>query len=181
MEVMILSYLGPSVSTGAAGLSQQQQLCASACLAKEKQPCSSKPALLIHLQQQAVCVSHLAQAKCQWDLTATEEAGLNSVVFAGMCVGAPVWGMVSDTYGRKTSFFLATLISAVFGFATAAAPNFHVSLFVCETAGIRYVYVGHVAANVPVCTMAAARYTPTPTLWAARRCLCLSALRQLKE
>lgn len=64
-------------------------------------------------------------AKCQWDLAATEEAGLNSVVFAGMCVGAPVWGMVSDTYGRKTSFFLATLISAVFGFATAAAPNFH--------------------------------------------------------
>lgn len=67
------------------------------------------------------------QAKCQWNLTATEEAGLNSVVFAGMCVGAPVWGMVSDTYGRKTSFFLATLISAVFGFATAAAPNFRVS------------------------------------------------------
>jgi MFS family permease len=62
-------------------------------------------------------------------LTASEEAGLNSVVFAGMCVGAPVWGMVSDSYGRKTSFFLATLISAVFGFATAAAPNFHVSGF----------------------------------------------------
>jgi len=55
-----------------------------------------------------------------------QESGLNSVVFAGMCVGAPVWGMVSDAYGRKTSFGLATLISAVFGFATAAAPNFEV-------------------------------------------------------
>lgn len=66
------------------------------------------------------------QAKCEWNLSAVEESGLNSVVFAGMCVGAPVWGMVSDAYGRKTSFCLATLISAVFGFASAAAPNFHV-------------------------------------------------------
>lgn len=71
----------------------------------------------------AVCL----QAKCEWNLTTVEESGLNSVVFAGMCVGAPVWGFVSDSFGRKTSFFLATLISAVFGFATAAAPNFHVS------------------------------------------------------
>lgn len=49
------------------------------------------------------------------------------MVFAGMCVGAPVWGMVSDVYGRKVSFCLATTISAIFGFASAAAPNFHVS------------------------------------------------------
>lgn len=66
------------------------------------------------------------QARCEWNLSSVEESGLNSVVFAGMCVGAPVWGMVSDSYGRKTSFFLATLISAVFGFATALAPNVHV-------------------------------------------------------
>jgi MFS family permease len=38
-----------------------------------------------------------------------------------------VWGMVSDSWGRKTSFGLATLFTTVFGFATAAAPNFHVS------------------------------------------------------
>jgi hypothetical protein len=35
--------------------------------------------------------------------------------------------MVSDVYGRKISFALATTISAIFGFASAAAPNFHVS------------------------------------------------------
>jgi MFS family permease len=69
----------------------------------------------------------MTQAKCEWNLSSVEESGLNSVVFAGMCVGAPVWGMVSDTWGRKTAFFLATLISGVFGFATALAPNFHVS------------------------------------------------------
>jgi MFS family permease len=67
------------------------------------------------------------QAKCEWGLTAVQESGLNSVVFAGMCVGAPVWGMVSDVYGRKVSFCLATTISAIFGFASAAAPNFEVS------------------------------------------------------
>jgi hypothetical protein len=35
--------------------------------------------------------------------------------------------MVSDSWGRKTSFGLATLFTTLFGFATAAAPNFHVS------------------------------------------------------
>jgi MFS family permease len=39
-----------------------------------------------------------------------------------------VWGMVSDSWGRKTSFGLATLFTTVFGFATAAAPNFHVGI-----------------------------------------------------
>lgn len=63
-------------------------------------------------------------ARCEWGLTAAQESTLTSMVFLGMTLGAPVWGMVSDTWGRKTSFGLATLFATVFGFATAAAPNF---------------------------------------------------------
>jgi hypothetical protein len=169
MEVMILSYLGPSVSSShsmaclarvntASNLTEAAQAAAhnfthtagrcayhyAANLAGEPaagwsrclQVCQQQQLLQLCGQWErhnVLLASDLAvlavdvQAKCQWGLTASEEAGLNSVVFAGMCVGAPVWGMVSDSYGRKTSFCLATLISAVFGFATAAAPNFHVS------------------------------------------------------
>jgi MFS family permease len=36
-------------------------------------------------------------------------------------------GAVSDAVGRKTAFAAATLCTTVFGFATAAAPNYAVS------------------------------------------------------
>ena len=38
-----------------------------------------------------------------------------------------VAGAVSDALGRKTAFAAATLCTTVFGFATAAAPNYAVS------------------------------------------------------
>ncbi|KAF6265574.1 major facilitator superfamily domain-containing protein [Scenedesmus sp. NREL 46B-D3] len=63
-------------------------------------------------------------ARCEWGLTAAQESSLTSMVFLGMTLGAPAWGMVSDSWGRKVAFGLATLFTAVFGFATAAAPNF---------------------------------------------------------
>jgi MFS family permease len=41
-----------------------------------------------------------------------------------MVVGAPVWGSLSDARGRKATFGAAVVLLAVFGFASAAAPNF---------------------------------------------------------
>lgn len=70
-------------------------------------------------------LTYLASAaKCEWGLTTVQESLLTSAVFAGMCVGAPVWGAVSDAKGRKFSFALGMLFTCVFGFASAAAPNF---------------------------------------------------------
>jgi MFS family permease len=70
-------------------------------------------------------LTYLASAaKCEWGLTTVQESLLTSAVFAGMCVGAPVWGAVSDARGRKQAFALGMLFTCVFGFASAAAPNF---------------------------------------------------------
>lgn len=52
--------------------------------------------------------------------------GCHPVRSASLAVPA-AWGMASDSWGRKLAFGLATLFTAVFGFATAAAPNFQVS------------------------------------------------------
>lgn len=38
--------------------------------------------------------------KSEWGLTSSEESLITTVVFAGMIVGAYVWGLVSDTCGR---------------------------------------------------------------------------------
>jgi len=70
-------------------------------------------------------LTYLASAaKCEWGLTPVQESVLTSAVFAGMCVGAPVWGAVSDARGRKFAFGLGVLFTCVFGFASAAAPSY---------------------------------------------------------
>jgi MFS family permease len=69
-------------------------------------------------------LAYLAAAvKCEWGLTPAMEATLTSMVFLGMCLGAPVWGALSDARGRKLSFGLGMLVTCVFSFASAAAPN----------------------------------------------------------
>ncbi|CAK9173945.1 unnamed protein product, partial [Ilex paraguariensis] len=35
-----------------------------------------------------------------WGLSSSEESMITTVVFAGMLIGAFLWGFVSDTYGR---------------------------------------------------------------------------------
>lgn len=70
-------------------------------------------------------LTYLASAaKCEWGLTTVQQSVLTSAVFAGMCIGAPVWGSLSDAKGRRFSFGCGMLITCVFGFASAAAPNF---------------------------------------------------------
>jgi MFS family permease len=70
-------------------------------------------------------LTYLASAaKCEWGLTTVQQSVLTSSVFAGMCVGAPVFGALSDAKGRRFSFGCGMLITCVFGFASAAAPNF---------------------------------------------------------
>lgn len=37
----------------------------------------------------------------EWELSSAEVSMLSTVVFGGMLVGAYMWGLISDTYGRK--------------------------------------------------------------------------------
>jgi MFS family permease len=62
--------------------------------------------------------------ECEWGSTPAQMSSLTSVVFAGMVVGGPLWGCVSDGYGRKTAFALSVACTTIFGFASAAAPSY---------------------------------------------------------
>lgn len=45
--------------------------------------------------------------KSDWGLSSTEEGLLTSVVFAGMLLGAYLWGLISDNYGRRHIVFFS--------------------------------------------------------------------------
>ncbi|KAF3436694.1 hypothetical protein FNV43_RR19441 [Rhamnella rubrinervis] len=46
--------------------------------------------------------------KSEWGLSSREEGLLTTVVFAGMLLGAYLWGLISDNYGRRHMSFLST-------------------------------------------------------------------------
>lgn len=62
--------------------------------------------------------------ECEWSLSAASMGALTSVVFAGMTVGGPLWGCVSDGFGRRTAFACSVLCTTVFGFLSAAARSY---------------------------------------------------------
>ena len=59
----------------------------------------------------------------EFDLTKGQAGLVVSSTFLGMLVGAWFWGTISDRIGRRTGFQITILIFAVFGLASAFAPN----------------------------------------------------------
>ncbi|XP_016562339.2 organic cation/carnitine transporter 7 isoform X4 [Capsicum annuum] len=59
-----------------------------------------------------------------WGLSTHEESLLTSVVFAGMLVGAYLWGSISDKYGRRRGFLMTAVFTATAGFLSAFSSNF---------------------------------------------------------
>jgi MFS family permease len=55
---------------------------------------------------------------------------------AGIIVGAPAWGAVSDTYGRRTAFLVSTFMTVAVSFAAAAASSYGMLLACRLLAGI---------------------------------------------
>ncbi|CAI9098982.1 OLC1v1035725C1 [Oldenlandia corymbosa var. corymbosa] len=60
----------------------------------------------------------------EWDLSSSEESLISTVVFAGMLIGAYLWGHVSDNCGRKKGFLGAAMFNAAAGFFSAFSPNY---------------------------------------------------------
>lgn len=54
----------------------------------------------------------------------TQQTLFLSAAFAGMFLGALIWGMIADRWGRRKVFLLTVLLDAVFGIASALAPSF---------------------------------------------------------
>eukprot|EP00904_Undaria_pinnatifida_P014189 jgi/Undpi1/9900/HiC_scaffold_28.g12354.m1 len=60
----------------------------------------------------------------EWDLTPVLQGTLTASVFAGELLGAVAFGVLSDSYGRRPAFQLATALVVTFGLLTVFAPSF---------------------------------------------------------
>ncbi|RVE65799.1 hypothetical protein OJAV_G00119980 [Oryzias javanicus] len=59
---------------------------------------------------------------CEWSLPSYQVALITSVVFIGMGFGSPVWGNVSDKYGRKVGLTICMCWTFYYGILSAFAP-----------------------------------------------------------
>ncbi|KAL3041750.1 hypothetical protein OYC64_019848 [Pagothenia borchgrevinki] len=69
------------------------------------------------------------QLHCEWKLPGYQVALITSVVFGGMGVGSPLWGNVSDTYGRKTGLTMCICWALIYGVLSSFAPVYGWLLF----------------------------------------------------
>ncbi|KAK5900919.1 hypothetical protein CgunFtcFv8_025839 [Champsocephalus gunnari] len=69
------------------------------------------------------------QLHCEWKLPGYQVALITSVVFAGMGVGSPLWGIVSDRYGRKTGLTMSVCWTLTYGVLSSLAPVYGWLLF----------------------------------------------------
>ncbi|XP_027065556.2 organic cation/carnitine transporter 7 [Coffea arabica] len=60
----------------------------------------------------------------EWRLSSSKESLISTVVFAGMLIGAYLWGHISDNWGRKKGFLGAAILSAGAGLLSAFSPNY---------------------------------------------------------
>ncbi|XXG59230.1 hypothetical protein AAC387_Pa04g1348 [Persea americana] len=72
----------------------------------------------------------------EWGLSSYEESLISSAVFAGMIVGAYLWGIFSDNYGRKKGFFVTALVTGGAGFLSSFAPNYSILIILRCLVGI---------------------------------------------
>lgn len=62
--------------------------------------------------------------KSHWGLSSTEEGLLSTVVFAGMLLGAYLWGLISDTYGRRVGFLGIAILTSLSALSSSFSPNY---------------------------------------------------------
>ncbi|KAF8776926.1 Synaptic vesicle 2-related protein like [Argiope bruennichi] len=85
---------------------------------------------------------------CEWTIYRWENATLTSMVFMGMMVGSPSFGVIADIYGRKISLGLSALLLFSFGAGSTLSPNIETLIIVRGLMGIS---LGGVAQGVTLC------------------------------
>ncbi|XP_068183753.1 synaptic vesicle 2-related protein-like isoform X2 [Antennarius striatus] len=64
------------------------------------------------------------QLKCEWRLPGYKVALMTSVVFIGMMLGCPMWGQVSDKYGRRIGLTMCICWTVFYGLLSAFSPGY---------------------------------------------------------
>ncbi|XP_030598810.1 synaptic vesicle 2-related protein [Archocentrus centrarchus] len=69
------------------------------------------------------------QLHCEWRLPSYKVALITSVVFVGMGISSPIWGNVSDKYGRRVGLMTCMCWTLYYGLLSAFAPGYGWLLF----------------------------------------------------
>ncbi|GAV09099.1 hypothetical protein RvY_18696 [Ramazzottius varieornatus] len=67
--------------------------------------------------------------RCEWELSEVDVATVSTMVFAGMLVFGPIWGKMSDKYGRWPTLWIVMFLMGWFGILTAFSPTYYWLLF----------------------------------------------------
>lgn len=86
---------------------------------------------------------------------APQATWLLSATFAGMLVGAWLWGALADRLGRRTVFLITVTLGVVFGLAGAFAPNLELLLL------FRFLTGFAIGGTLPVDYAMMAEFVPT--------------------
>ena len=65
----------------------------------------------------------------EWNVPQATADSLASIMFVGMLVGALLWGIFTDHYGRRAGWLITTSITAVGGVLSAGAPDGGILVF----------------------------------------------------
>ena len=94
--------------------------------------------------------------KCTWQVSTKELAFLITTVCLAMSISSPLWGFVTDNYGRRNALIGSSSLLFIFGLASAFSPSF-MWLFV-----FRF-FCGSFIACMPQCITLLMEYLPTST------------------
>lgn len=85
-----------------------------------------------------ICVLFVSPV-IQWDLVCSKSNLPNlsqSVYFVGALIGAWIWGIVTDKFGRRKVFFLTSLLMILSGIGTALSVGYYSFVFFRLCSGI---------------------------------------------
>jgi putative MFS transporter len=71
----------------------------------------------------------LYSVKEQWNLSDSEASFIPLVTFVGLLLGAPTWGIISDSRGRRFGYFFSAVMMGVFGVLSAVCPGSKVGFY----------------------------------------------------
>jgi len=74
--------------------------------------------------------------RCDFEVSSKEEGAMTSVVFAGMMLGAPSWGVMSDARGRRPAMLASAATTLAAGVGSALGGTFGWVLFFRFVVGI---------------------------------------------
>ncbi|KAL6521304.1 hypothetical protein OROGR_017873 [Orobanche gracilis] len=65
-----------------------------------------------------------SSVKSEWGLSSGQQSLITTVVFAGMLIGAYLWGFICDNYGRRIGLLSVAVVTSIFAFLSAFSPNY---------------------------------------------------------